>query len=301
MAVATLCCAVASAASWRSLISEGRRLKTVGRVAVLIVIGILAGAFVIRAMQRDATWHPLNAHLDGLILLCGLLAVTISYMQWTGRMRGVELFALPLLTLLLAWAICAAAWTFRPFSILTVWDAAHALTVYLGLVAVALAGVSGMMYLFVARQLRRRDNPAATFRRLRSLGNLESVERIMIQSASVGYVLISLALITGIIILTRRPESLGAEWWRSPKIIGSLIGWIIYALVMHVRLTATWRGRRAAWLSIIGLIVLLVVVGLAISQNGTEPARSTPPPATPDHAPAAQPPSHPQPPETGGL
>ncbi len=300
MAVATLCCAVAAVASWRSLVSEGRRLKVVGRLAVLLVIVILVGAFVARALEGQTNWHPLNAHLDGLILLCGLLGLTISYMQWTGRMRGVELFALPLLTLLLAWAICAAAWTFRPFSILTVWDAAHALTVYLGLVAVALAGVSGMMYLFVARQLRRRDNPAATFRMLRSLGNLESIERIMIQSASVGFVLISLALITGIIILTRRPESLGTEWWRSPKVIGAFVGWVIYALVMHVRLTATWRGRRAAWLSIIGLIVLLVVVGLAISQDETQPAGANAPRQAPNAQPALREPDQSAPPEPGG-
>ena len=49
-----------------------------------------------------------------------------------------------------------------------------------------------------------------------------------------------------------------------------MMSWTVFAAYLHARATAGWRGRRAAWLAIIGLGTLLfnfyavntVIVGL---------------------------------------
>ena len=38
----------------------------------------------------------------------------------------------------------------------------------------------------------------------------------------------------------------------------TLIAWLIYAVLLHERLTVGWRGRRASWLAILGFLVLAV-------------------------------------------
>jgi ABC-type transport system involved in cytochrome c biogenesis permease subunit len=38
----------------------------------------------------------------------------------------------------------------------------------------------------------------------------------------------------------------------------ALITWIVYLFPIHYRLTAGWRGRRAAWMSIAGFVVVIL-------------------------------------------
>ena len=40
--------------------------------------------------------------------------------------------------------------------------------------------------------------------------------------------------------------------------VWAIITWLIYAVVLHTRLLAGWRGKRAAILSIIGFITILI-------------------------------------------
>jgi cytochrome c-type biogenesis protein CcsB len=44
----------------------------------------------------------------------------------------------------------------------------------------------------------------------------------------------------------------GSYWSWDPKETWSLITWIVYALILHLRFTGGLRGRRTALLSIIG-------------------------------------------------
>ncbi|HEV2921321.1 MAG TPA: cytochrome c biogenesis protein CcsA, partial [Actinomycetota bacterium] len=65
-------------------------------------------------------------------------------------------------------------------------------------------------------------------------------------------------------------DAWGRYWGWDPKETWSFITWTIFAAYLHARATAGWRGRRAAWLAIVGLGTLLfnfyavntVIVGL---------------------------------------
>jgi cytochrome c-type biogenesis protein CcsB len=45
----------------------------------------------------------------------------------------------------------------------------------------------------------------------------------------------------------------GRFWGWDPKETWSLITWVVYAGYLHARVTAGWKGTRAAWIAIIGL------------------------------------------------
>jgi len=49
----------------------------------------------------------------------------------------------------------------------------------------------------------------------------------------------------------------GAYWTWDPKETWSLITWFIYAAYLHARVTRGWRGRKAAYLSIIGFLAII--------------------------------------------
>jgi len=49
----------------------------------------------------------------------------------------------------------------------------------------------------------------------------------------------------------------GTYWGWDPKETWSLITWFVYAAYLHARVTRGWRGKRAAYLSIIGFMAVI--------------------------------------------
>jgi cytochrome c-type biogenesis protein CcsB len=49
----------------------------------------------------------------------------------------------------------------------------------------------------------------------------------------------------------------GRYWGWDPKETWAFITWVIYACYLHARSTAGWRGKRAAWIAVIGLLAFL--------------------------------------------
>ncbi len=61
----------------------------------------------------------------------------------------------------------------------------------------------------------------------------------------------------------------GTYWSWDPKETWSLITWLIYAGFLHCRFMRGWRGKRAAWISIIGFAsVLFTYVGVNFLLSG---------------------------------
>ena len=49
----------------------------------------------------------------------------------------------------------------------------------------------------------------------------------------------------------------GTYWSWDPKETWSLITWFIYAAYLHARVTRGWRGKRAAYISIVGFLAVI--------------------------------------------
>ena len=50
----------------------------------------------------------------------------------------------------------------------------------------------------------------------------------------------------------------GRYWGWDPKETWAFITWVIYACYLHARATAGWRGRRAAYISLVGFAAFLI-------------------------------------------
>lgn len=237
----------------------------------LCTLGCL-GVFGYRAVWVHHGWQPLTSHVDGLLLISGLLAVLVLYLQSRSRLWGLSTFALPLLSLLLAWAVCASAWTFYVFEVNSLWMTVHLAGVYLGTLFVAVAGVAGCMFLYAQHRLRHGHRLEA---KAGQLASLEAIESLIVRSSTLGFGILTIGLVTGLIIqLSPHVWAHELDAWYWFKVALAVLVWLIYALVMNVHHTTHFRGARAAWLSIAGLLLLLVTFGVAsrlpIAKN-TEP------------------------------
>lgn len=233
----------------------------------LVTLGCLA-MFVGRWMFTTGQWLPLRTHLDGLLLMATLLGATITFMHARPRLRGLTAFALPVLLLALLWAVCAANWTYEPFAIAPgdLWLGLHLVTIYTGTVSAFIAAIAGGMYLFIQRRIRHKTpiDPGS------KLASLETLEALIIRTATLGFALLTLGLVSGLVIVSERSTMLGPVWYASAKVWLAASAWVVYALVMNVRYASAFRGARAAYLSIAGMVLLLVTYGVATSLPGQQ-------------------------------
>jgi len=130
------------------------------------------------------------------------------------------------------------------------WLGIHTALALLGYAAFAMAFGIGIMYLVQERYVKSK-HPGSLFQRLPSLQMLDEINYKLI---TLGFPLFTLGIITGAIWAE---SAWGSYWSWDPKETWSLITWLIYALILHARLTAGWRGKKAAILSIVGFIAVL--------------------------------------------
>jgi cytochrome c-type biogenesis protein CcsB len=88
------------------------------------------------------------------------------------------------------------------------------------------------------------------------LPSLESLDSINYKSISIGFPLFTVgALFAGAIWANK---AWGTFWSWDPKEVGSLVIWIFYVLYLHARFQRGWKGKRAAIMSIIGFLMVLL-------------------------------------------
>ncbi|MBD3235742.1 MAG: c-type cytochrome biogenesis protein CcsB [Candidatus Eisenbacteria bacterium] len=110
--------------------------------------------------------------------------------------------------------------------------------------AFALACALAIVYLVKARKADARPE------------ELERLDTLTHRTISVGYPLFTLgALFAGAIWAY---NAWGTFWSWDPKEVGSWIIWLFYTGYLHARYQRGWRGRKAAVLSIIGFVMVIL-------------------------------------------
>ena len=126
----------------------------------------------------------------------------------------------------------------------------HTISSLLSYVAFLIAFVSGVLFLIQERQLKRKTM-GFLFHRLPSL---ESLDRINFAALGVGFGLLSVGVVCG---LAGMRVLLGQWWISDPKAYFTILLWGLYLLLWLTRLRATLRGRRVAFLSVLGFSLIV--------------------------------------------
>ncbi len=142
------------------------------------------------------------------------------------------------------------------------WLGIHTVLAFLGNAAFAMAFGIGIMYLVQERYVKSK-HPGGLFQRLPSLQSLDEINYRLI---TIGFPLLTLAIITGAIWADK---AWGGYLRGDPREVWSIVTWLIYAIILHARLIAGWRGKRAAILSVIGFLVIIIsFFGIKLLKQG---------------------------------
>jgi ABC-type transport system involved in cytochrome c biogenesis permease subunit len=138
----------------------------------------------------------------------------------------------------------------------------HVTLAYLGNAAFALACLVSLLYLWEERQLKAHSVGGLVWR----FPPLEKLDVVNFKFLTWGFVLFTLSIVSGALWAELY---FGRLWSWEPRTIWTAIIWLIYALLLHGRVTVGWGGRRAAALTIVGFVVLFVsFIGVNVLAPG---------------------------------
>jgi ABC-type uncharacterized transport system permease subunit len=138
------------------------------------------------------------------------------------------------------------------------WPHAHVLLASAGLSLLALTGLAGLTFLIEHRRLKSKRR---IDRRL-PLPSLEALDRVNAVTLSIGFLLLTLGVISGMFWLYAVN---GKIWTGTAHEIWSLLAWAIYAVLVSARFLAKQSSRRAAASAVGGFVFLFfAVIGLEL-------------------------------------
>jgi ABC-type transport system involved in cytochrome c biogenesis permease subunit len=122
------------------------------------------------------------------------------------------------------------------------WLTIHVLFCFLSYAAFALAFILAVLYLFFGKYLK------------------VNLDLLIYRCIVFGFPFLTLGIASGSIWAS---QAWGSYWSWDPKETWSLITWLVYAAFLHLRLAKNWRGRRSAWLAVLGFgLVVFTYLGV---------------------------------------
>ncbi|HWB98618.1 MAG TPA: cytochrome c biogenesis protein CcsA [Bryobacteraceae bacterium] len=193
---------------------------------------------------------PITNFYETLSMCAFLVTLLFLFVHLRYKLESLSVFIFPLVFVMVLVATLGnpvSAWS-SPV-VRNAWLTVHIVLVLLGYAALLLTAVASLLYLFQERELKSKK-PRKFYYRLPPLGTLDE---LISRSMAVGFVLITLAVIAG---STWAFVELKSNWISQPKIAISFFTWGIYLAMVCLRITAGWRGRKAA-------IMVVTVMGFS--------------------------------------
>ncbi len=230
---------------------------------------LLAAAFAVHAVAigfgcREFGGAEFFSLRGGLAFLAFLAAGAYLVLHRMYRIPTVGAFVTPLILVVLLPALFGTPGrpgivpeTLRRPS-LTV----HITTALLGVAFFAIAVGVALMYLLQEREVKGKHF-GALFSRLPSLDSLDRLNQRLVR---LGFVVFSVALVTGTLVAKTVWKS---AWQWDPQQVSSLVVWLLYGVLVQLRHTG-WHGRRYAVLTLVGFVIVIgSMIGLGAIPGAT--------------------------------
>ena len=199
---------------------------------------------------------PLSNLYESLVFAAWAIMLVYLVLEYRSKQRTLGIF--PALFAFLAMAYAA----FSPSVVEKIqplipalksnWLIAHVITCFVGYAAFAVS--CGISFIYLLKQGRKKPANPHEKGFLAFFPDLRLLDELNYQMVIFGFLWLSVGIITGSVWAN---SAWGTYWSWDPKETWSLITWFIYAAMLHARSMHDWRGKRVAWLSLIGFACVL--------------------------------------------
>ena len=219
-------------------------------VAVIVGFACHAASIVLRGMEVHSL--PITQTYEAFSFYGALTALgfLVAYAKY--RIAPLSVFVFPLIFIMTFVANLSYDQSSSvPVMLRSKWIYIHIPLVFLGFTALFLAFAAAVMYLLQARELKSKH--ATMFHN--RLPSLEVCDDLAYKSLAIGFPLITLGIVSGALWAQ---AVWGSTWPKDIKVMLSFVTWFVYLVLIHYRLIAGWRGKKAAYLAIVGFIGVLL-------------------------------------------
>jgi cytochrome c-type biogenesis protein CcsB len=236
--------------------ARGRRW---GLVAMgLTVLGALAhaGVLVARGLATDRLpWGNMYEFATATVLVAVVAFVVFAVRAPGLRHLGLFVLAPVVLALVLIGLFLYADAGPLVAALRSYWLAIHVSTAIIGFGIFFVSGIASILFLVRSRyEARVADGEAPGSGIVSKLPAAAALDRVAHRTAVFGFPIWTFAVIAGAIWAE---AAWGRFWGWDPKETWAFIAWVVYAAYLHARTTAGWRGRPAAWVNVVGLVVMI--------------------------------------------
>lgn len=126
----------------------------------------------------------------------------------------------------------------------------HVSSALFGFSALAISAVYGFLYLMLYHNIKSNQFGVIYNR----LPNLEALQRMSYTSIWIGFTLLSVAIILGMVLLNTVHQF---SFITDPKLFGTMATWLLYAVGLTAKKAFGWSGRKIMVLSIVGFAIAL--------------------------------------------
>ncbi len=245
-----------------------------GDRVIVVGLSIAASAHLVAIGARavEIGSFPMASFHDGLSMFGLLAAVMAVVIAWKSGVPQVGPLASILVSVLVVIAILMKPADEVPEALRSGWLPIHIAVAFLGDAAFAVAGIVSLVYLIQERRLKAKKKKLhRSGTGLHKLPALEILDSVSVRLIQFGFPMMTLAILSGAVY---QNNIYGTLWQWDPRNTISLLVWLLYALLLHFRVTIGWRGRKAAVLTLVGVVVTLIAfVGLGaigVGAHGKE-------------------------------
>lgn len=221
-------------------------------VRSLAVVSILVHLFYLLLIVIQHHRLPLASVFEALTFMVFVLAVAYAFIQYTSHEPETGLFVYPVIFILqiIAAFNLSIVETFNPI-LSSPYFALHTVPSILGYAAFLISLKYSTMYLMMHKQIKSRKFGMI----YEKLPSLDGLDRLNKKAVITGFILLTAGILAGTLWAGTAWESQPAN---NPKVFASFIVWIIYFTSILLRFFRGWQGKRVAYLSVFGGIVLLL-------------------------------------------
>ena len=238
-----------------------KRQPAIGRMATtLLLLAVLSHTFVIGMQTMEVRHVPFASRSHAISTFVWLLALSYIYLELTTDERAMGVFILPIAVgLQMIPAFSPGIENADPV-LDSPWFWVHLLSLMFSYATFALAGMLGLTYMLQFKEIKKK-HLGYFYARLPSLHVLDAMNS---RAVIVGWLFLTIGVVVGVVwtaqarALAPGNSNLQAMSLNDPKILIALLTWAVYAFEVFARSTMGWTGRRAAWLSAVGFVIVLL-------------------------------------------
>jgi cytochrome c-type biogenesis protein CcsB len=230
---------------------------------IIIAIGFGFNTAAIINRWFEAGRPPFKTLYESLILFCWCIVLLYLIIEILHKVRAVGIFASVTSVIILTYAIFKIDIDIinLPAALQSGWFIPHVVVYFIGYAALFISFVTAILYLIYPDKKKLAD------------GNILGQEYLDFDLYTYkvivfGFTMLTIGLLIGALWAK---EAWGDYWVWDPKETWSLISWMVYIVYFHFRFVKGWRGKKAAWLSIIGFAAIMITyLGMSMLPTASQ-------------------------------